>query len=215
MGQLISEEIPLDGWCSCVPRDEWSSFSRSYGLQDDFGQVTRRPNRVTQCGIRECFRVYCQLESFFFYTGPLDQSTSDSRYRFGFMRTISIVREKRNDMMPTVIRTLVELSCSCLNGSSRMVTRMESARTDQLVVTRGPWFGASGLSQSGATVIKLGCHHEICGVLRVTPLGCRLQLDFDSSLTRNVFCSFLLFVVSLAGWLSAWKEKQQSISCAA
>ena len=37
---------------------------------------------------------------------PPGQSTSDSR-RFGFKRTISIVREK-NDTMPSITRTLVE-----------------------------------------------------------------------------------------------------------
>ena len=55
------------------------------------------------------FECTASFEGFFFDTGPPGQSTSNSRYRFGFMRTISVVLEKRNDMMPAVIRTLVEL----------------------------------------------------------------------------------------------------------
>ena len=64
-------------------------------LENFFKLSTRLPNPMTQCGIWECFWVYCQFEKFLLNTGPPGQSTSDSRYRFGFTRTVTIVREKK------------------------------------------------------------------------------------------------------------------------
>ena len=104
--RLISIEMPLAGWCSCAPREEWRSRAQSRRLQGDSGFLTRPPSPVTQCGI--AFESTASLKVSF-NTGLPGQSTSDSRYRFGFMRTISIVREKRNDMMPAVTLALVEL----------------------------------------------------------------------------------------------------------
>ena len=92
--QLMSKGVHLAGWCSCAL---WGVVVTCVIvlLENYFKLSTRPPNPVTQRGIRECFWVYCQFEKFLLNTGPPDQSTSDSRYRFGFTGTVTIVQEKR------------------------------------------------------------------------------------------------------------------------
>ena len=48
------------------------------------------PTQLRNAGIRKCFCFYGQFEMFFQHWSSC-QSTSDSRYRVGFIRTISIV----------------------------------------------------------------------------------------------------------------------------